>query len=222
VSQLGTARAYLRGLVRLAADQPVNAVGDFEAAYAAAPGEAACAFAVAAALELAGDQGRLEEAADLYEQVSSADPSWVAGVGGLARTLAALTRATDAARVLTAVPDSHPSRAEALTLACQAMRRGGYDGVVAEAASDHLVASGAGRRTAAGHQLAVALYQAAIAALERGESVGPQVAGVEARVNALASAASTALLDLAEATPDAHRRHELLDTAARTRPWSLW
>jgi hypothetical protein len=37
----------------------------------------------------------------------------------------------------------------------------------------------------------------------------------------LGSAAEGALLELADATPDVARRHELLDAAARIRPWSL-
>jgi hypothetical protein len=52
--------------------------------------------------------------------------------------------------------------------------------------------------------------------------VGSEVAGVPADKGALARGAEDALLSLADATPDADRRHELLDAAARTRPWSVW
>ena len=220
-SQLMTAWAYLSGVVALAVGDHDGAVGLLDAAYAAAPGESAGAFAYAAALELAGDVARFEEAADLYEQVSVADPSWVAAVAGLARMLAALGRPVDAARVLAAVPESHPSRAEALTLACRAMEQGNYDDVVAAAAGERLLAGGPGARGAAEAELAAALFAAAGAALRRGESVGTSVAGQPAESRALARAAEAALIDLADATPDAARRHELLDIAARTRPWSL-
>ena len=48
------------------------------------------------------------------------------------------------------------------------------------------------------------------------------MAGCPATAGSWPSAAEEALLDLADATPDAARRHELLDAAARTRPWSVW
>jgi hypothetical protein len=38
----------------------------------------------------------------------------------------------------------------------------------------------------------------------------------------MAERAEEALLDLAAATANVSRRHELLDAAARTRPWSVW
>lgn len=224
-SSLRVAWSYLNGMVAVAAEDVPGALALFEDAYANAPGEAACAFALAAAIELSADRARLEEAADLYEQVSVADPSWVAAVAGLARVLRTLDRPVDASRVLTAVPDNHPSRAEALTLACRAMERGGYDAVVAAAASEHVQQAGrgaGGRREAVESELAAALFTAAIAAIERREPVGATVAGRPADPKSLSAAAADALLELAEATPDADRRHRLLDQAARTRPWSLW
>ena len=69
-------------------------------AYAAAPGEAACALALAVALAAQRRRARLEEAADLYEQVAVTDPTWVAAMAGLAWALARLDRPVDAARVL--------------------------------------------------------------------------------------------------------------------------
>jgi serine/threonine-protein kinase PknG len=191
-------------------------------AYATAPGEAACALALAAALAATGDDDRQPEAADLYEQVAVTDPSWVAALAGLARSLTALDRTTEAAKVLTAVPPTHPLRAEALTLACRIMESGPYDAQVAAAAGERVRASASGGRSAAESELAAALFAAALAALARGEQVGAQVAGVPADRGALARGAEDALLSLADATPDASRRHDLLDAAARTRPWSVW
>jgi hypothetical protein len=154
--------------------------------------------------------------------VAVADPSWVAALAGLAWSLAALDRPVEAARVLTAVPATHPLRAEALTLACRAMADGRYDESVAAAASERVRAVPAGSRNAAEAGLASALFAAALAALRRGEKVGGSVGGVEPSRPELARGAEAALLDLADATPNPARRHELLDTAARTRPWSLW
>ena len=132
-----------------------------------------------------------------------------------------LGRPVDAARVLTAVPTGHPLRAEALTAGlpadggrpCDAGRPGRR-----RAGAHTPPARGAG----ADAELAAALYSAALAALSRGEDVGPRSAahpGTAGRAGH--RAAEAALLELADATPDPARRHELLDAAARTRPWSL-
>jgi serine/threonine-protein kinase PknG len=222
VAVIDNARSYLFGVSALAAGDAARAVTFFGDAYASAPGEAACALALAMALAVSGDPTRREEAADLYEQVAVADPSWVAAIAGLAGMLAALERPVEAARVLTAVPHTHPLRADALTLACRAMEHGSYDQAVAAAAGERVRAVRSGTRSAADAGLASALFAAALAALRRGEQVGASVAGVEATRPALARAAEHALLELADATPNPARRHELLDAAARTRPWSLW
>ena len=216
------ARSYLLGVSALAAGDAQRAVTFFDDAYATAPGEAACALALAVALAATGDRGRLEEAADLYQQVAVSDPSWVAALAGLATTLMGLGRKIEAARVLTVVPPTHPLRAEALTLACEAMERGAYDEMVANAAGERVRTAASASRNRADAALAAALYTAALAALSRGEAVGASVGGVAPSPAALARAAEAALLDLADATPEAAERHRLLDTANRTRPWSLW
>jgi serine/threonine-protein kinase PknG len=222
VAVIDNARSYLHGVSALAAGDGARAVTFFADAYASAPGEAACALALAVALAASGDRARLDEAADLYEQVAVADPSWVSALAGLAWSLAALERPVEAARVLTAVPTTHPLRAEALTLACRAMEQGSYDTAVATAAGERVRSVPAGSRNAADAGLAAALYAAALAALARGDQVGNEVAGVESSPSSLARGAEEALLDLADATPNTTQRHELLDTAARTRPWSFW
>jgi tetratricopeptide (TPR) repeat protein len=218
---LAMARTYLEGVFALGAGDADGSARAFDAAYAVTPGEAASALAYAAALEAGGERSRFDEAAALYEQVAIADPSWVAAIAGLARILVMLDRPIDAARVLVAVPDSHPSRAEALTLACRLMERGPYDEVVAVAAGDHVRAGRPGARAPAEAELAASLFRAALAALGRGETVGATVGGCDGKRRELARAAERALLDLADATPNPTRRHELLDEAARTRPWSL-
>ena len=120
------------------------------------------------------------------------------------------------------MPATHPLRAEALTAACRLMEVGPYDDETARVAGERVRATAAGPRTADEAELAAALYTAALAALARGEQVGPSVGGVTGPTRpALGSAAEGALLELADATPDAARRHELLDAAARVRPWSL-
>ncbi len=219
---IGNVRSYLHGVAALAAGDAARAVGFFDHAYSTAPGEAACALALAVALTASGDRTRLEEAADLFEQVAVADPSWIPALAGLAWVLAALGRHGEAAKVLTAVPATHPLRPEALTMACQIMQSGRYDPEVAAAAGERVRSASPGGRDGGDAALAAALYAAALAALDRGEQVGPRVGGVEATRAALARAAEAALLDLADATPDPARRHALLDSAARVRPWSLW
>jgi serine/threonine-protein kinase PknG len=222
VAVVDNARSYLHGLSALAAGDATRAATFFVDAYATAPGEAACALAYAVALAASGDRTRLDEAADLYEQVAVADPSWVVALAGLASSLAALQRPVEAARVLAAVPPTHPLRAEALMLACRTMEQGSYDQQVAAAAGERVRAVPAGSRDAAEAGLASALYTAALAALGRGEDVGARVGDRDATPSELARGAEAALLELADATPDAGKRHELLDAAARTRPWSLW
>ena len=217
-----TARSYLHGMSALAAGDPARAATLLQDAYATAPGEAATALAYAAALAATGSKDLMAEAADLYEQVAVADPSWVVAVAGLAETLTALDRRADAARVLVAVPDTHPLRARALTLACRLMVDSGFDETVATAAADHLRGTRPGARDIAEAELAATLYQAALAALARGEQLGKQVGGRPAHASELATAAEGALLEMAARTPDLVQRQELLDSAARTRPWSLW
>jgi serine/threonine-protein kinase PknG len=215
-------QSYLHGMTALAAGDVQRAVRFLTDAYATAPGESACALALAAALAATGDRARLEEAADLYEEVAVADPTWVAAIAGLAWALNGLQRSTEAARVLTAVPPTHPLRSEALTLACRAMETDRYDPAVATAAADRLRTSKPGSRHAPEAELASTLYRAALAALGRGEAIGPDIGGQATTRPALANAAEEALLELAAATPDTTKRHQLLDTAARTRRWSFW
>ena len=216
------ARSYLHGVSALAAGDAARAVTFFEDAYATAPGEAACALALAVALANTGDPARLDEAADLYQQVAVADPTWVSALSGLAWSLQRLNRPVEAAKVLTAVPTTHPLRADALTMACRAMEEGSYDLEVAAAAGDRVRSVPAGQRDASEAALAASLYSAALAGLGRGEQVGDQVAGVQPSRQSLARGAEEALLDLADATPNPAQRHQLLDSAARVRPWSLW
>src|SRR5262245_24645182 len=220
-SILENVRAYLHGVSALSAGEPARASGLLADAYASAPGESACALAYAAALVQAADPERLPEAADLYEQVAMTDPSWGQAVAGLADALNALGRPADAARVLTAIPAGHPLRIEALTRACRAMEAGTWDPVVAAAAGEQVRATEDETRSAGESELAAALYGAALAALARGESVG-DVAGQPGTSRIMAERAEDALLDLAAATANVSRRHELLDAAARTRPWSVW
>jgi tetratricopeptide (TPR) repeat protein len=221
-SLVDNAQSYLHGVTALAAGDARRAVTFLSDAYDSAPGEAACALALAVALATTGDRDRIEEAADLFEQVAVADPTWVAALAGLAWALDALGRTVEAARVLTAVPPGHPLRPEALTLACRAMEAGAYDESVAAAAGERVRSRQPGVRGAADAELAASLYRAALAALGRSEQVGSQVGRVQPMPHELAKAAEQALLELADATPDPARRHELLDAAARTRPWSLW
>lgn len=253
---LEAARIYLLGLVSLARGDVGRALTCFDTVYTMAPGEAACALAYAAALETAyaappeedRDLAYLAEAETLYYQVAVTDPSWIAAVAGLARTILAQDRTPGAARALTAVPTGHPMHAEALTVACQVMKHGEFDREIdargerwatarrlatkhgeldreiVGAAAEELWDTKPGTRTGAHAELAVALYRAALVALREGETLDFGVGDCDGPVHErdLASAAEASLLDLAAATPDSGRRHELLDSAARTRPWSPW
>ena len=218
---IDNARSYLLGVSALAEGDADRAVRVFADAYATAPGEAACALALAVGRAAVGEPAGLDEAADLFEQVAVTDPSWVLAIAGLAWTLSRLGRPVDAARVYTAVPASHPLRAEALTAACRLMEVGPYDEQTAQVAGDRVRTSANGPRGTDDAELAAALYAAAMAAIERGETVGPSVGGVMPTRAKLGTAAEGALLELADATPDVARRHELLDAAARVRPWSV-
>jgi serine/threonine-protein kinase PknG len=218
---IDNARSYLHGVSALAAGNPVRAARFFDDAYATAPGEPACALAVAVALAAGGDRSRDDEAADLFEQVAVTDPSWVSALAGLAWTLEQLGRPVEGARVYIAVPDGHPLRAEALTAACRAMEHGTFDPEVARVAGERVRRTAGSTRSADEAELAASLYMALLAAEARGETVTSPATGTDPPRSALGEAAEQALLELADATPDVGRRHELLDAAARVRPWSL-
>lgn len=190
----------------------------------------------------------LTAAEALYEQVSVTDPSWVPAVAGLARTRLAQDRVADAAAALVAIPPGHPQRAEALSLACHILKHtelgqeiatlGGHWQAARLQASAHaplteeiVAAAGAelhgtppGLRPRPLAKLAVALHRAALVALREGETLASGVGDCAgpADERSLARAAEASLLELAASTADVARRHELLDIAARTRPWSGW
>lgn len=221
-STLEAAANYLRGVLALASGAPGDAVDYFDAAYAVAPGEAACALAHATALEAAGSDAQLDEAALLYHQVAVTDPAWLPAVAGLSRVLTELGRPAEGARALTAIPRIHPLRADALALACATVEEQGFDETVAVAAVEQLRTEPAGSRDTSHAELAVAFYRAVLAAVARGESLDGVSLKHRASPRALAKATEAALLELAALTPNPGRRHELLDCAAQTRPWSIW
>lgn len=74
--------AWYGGQARLLAGDPVGAAADFDAVYAALPGESAPEFAVAAAAEQAGTT---QVAADRYAAVWRTDRSYPSAAFGLAR-----------------------------------------------------------------------------------------------------------------------------------------
>ena len=151
-----------------------------------------------------------------------ADPSWVAALAGLAGALTTLGRPSDAAQVLTAVPSLHPLRAQALTLACRAMA----DGALRRWRWPRPPPSGCAP-TSRGRATRPRPSWPPRCTWRRwppcpGASRSADIGDVPAQRAALARGAEEALLDMAAATADSHRRHALLDAAARTRPWSVW
>jgi serine/threonine-protein kinase PknG len=212
------ARHYLIGVVELAADDRTAASDRFERAYDMAPGEPACALALAVSLE--GDDGsaRSEEAERLYAQVADTDPSWVAAAAGRARCLQQLGRWEDAARSLMAVPEVHPLRYDALTMACRQIPDGCFDQEVASAAQAVLPRDPESwyAREA---ELAAALFQMSLAARRRGDQ---GAADMVASPGELAADVSMALRRQAAFVPTAAARHRLLDEAAQVRPWRWW
>jgi hypothetical protein len=211
-------------VVALADGDAAQARHRFGAAYGAAPGEIACVLAYAAALEASGDD-HLGEAAERYLQVALTERSWVVALGGLSRALERLGRQVDAARVLAKVPTTHPAYVEALTLACRAMERHGFDDGVAEAAlaaikrvmaiaPDH-------EPSAAEAALRAAFYRSARAAIGRGDAMRAIVrAELPANDLAMADAIEQALLAEARTATRPRDKHRLVDVAARTRPWT--
>jgi serine/threonine-protein kinase PknG len=259
-----TARTYLRAIVRQAAaeiaaeaGEPVADLGGgpavdlFRTAYHAAPGELACALALAAAIEaetaplaaaIRAEEARpapdktwiarleapmralLEEAELLYRQVAVTNPNWVGAIAGRARALVGLHRPMEAALALLEVSPAHPLRLEALALACDAVPSGEYDARVARAAGDEIAHARARthRRPIEEAELAAAVYRMACEAALRIDDVRDPVTGEPAAVEDLAAARAAALHDQAMATPTASGRHALLDEAAQARPWRTW
>jgi serine/threonine-protein kinase PknG len=74
--------AWYDGMLALAADDPNRAFQQFDAVYAALPGELAPKLALALTLELAD---RPAEAAGYYDIVSRTDPAYTTAAAGLAR-----------------------------------------------------------------------------------------------------------------------------------------
>lgn len=221
---------YLQGVVHLAGGDAAQAEHAFDLAYGAAPGEPACALALATAAEAVGDRGDGDEAAlrraeALYRPVAMTDPSWVAATAGLSRVLARTgADATAPARTLLDVPEAHPQRVQALTLACRKVPPGAYDHRVTEAADWHVRAaerSGGSPADAATAELAAALYRMALDALAAGVAIDHPVGGRPPTLASLAAAAADALRRQAQGTTDHDARHRLLDEAARVRPWGL-
>lgn len=261
VSTIEAARSYLLGVVSLTEGDVQTATDHFDAAYALAPGEAACALAYATALEHVAERAAqmhpditaaappeaqtlpeseaielYQRSAGLYDQIVVAHPTWAGAVAGLARTLDALGRAEEAALAPLAVPESHPLRAEALTLACSYMATHRpartaeadplrFDEQIARAAVRYLAGTEPRNRPVADAMLAATLYRTALAALRAGVAVPGSITGgsdtERADEDALARATEAVLLELADGTPNSERRHELLDEAARVRPWTL-
>jgi serine/threonine-protein kinase PknG len=216
---------YLHGLVHLAAGDTAKAELAFDRAYRAAPGEPACALALATAAEALGDEPALRRAEALYQPVTATDPSWVAATAGLARVLARTSpEATAPAHTLLKVPEAHPQRVQALTLACRKVPTGSYDREVAEAADWHVRAaarSDGSASDAATAELAAALYRMALEALAADVAIDHPVGGHQPTVASLSAAAADALRRQAGGTTDHDVRHRLLDEAARIRPWGL-
>ncbi|MBV9843605.1 MAG: protein kinase [Kutzneria sp.] len=94
---------WYRGLVAVARGRATEARAAFDAVYDMLPGEPAARLALAASLELSGDQ---EAAARYYELVWRTDHTYVSAAFGLARTRLAQGHRSWAVAALDSVPDS--------------------------------------------------------------------------------------------------------------------
>lgn len=240
---------YLRGQIASARGDHDKAVTHFNKAYDLAPGEPACALALAVASE-AADEPDWAKVQELYSQVAVTDQNWVVAIAGKARALSQLRKAKEAADALEQVPATHPLRSDALKRACLILQTrtaapghrclqdmiapwadgqrgpdGDYSQKIAEAASLCLPAEPPSRSlTVPQAELAVALFTMALAARER------PVAGAEPRAPVgwvkdmgvgLELALVQSLEALAKMTPYTELQDLLLDAAARTRPWGV-
>nr|WP_052477780.1 serine/threonine-protein kinase [Kibdelosporangium sp. MJ126-NF4]CEL13950.1 serine/threonine protein kinase [Kibdelosporangium sp. MJ126-NF4]CTQ88319.1 serine/threonine protein kinase [Kibdelosporangium sp. MJ126-NF4] len=211
--------AWYRGLAALAASRPRAARPYFEQVYAALPGELPPKLALAAASEWDGDDDR---AGPLYERVWRTDTRYVSAAFGFARVLERRGEPAAAVEALDGVPEDsaqHTLAQVAAIRACLAPNLAKADLLAAGARLARL-RIGIERQA----ELSVEVFQAALDWVRGNEGVdgGGEVLGRALEDRQLRFGLEKAYRDLAGVTKDVDRRIELVRTANRVRPRTLF
>ncbi|MCU1684068.1 MAG: Non-specific serine/threonine protein kinase [Amycolatopsis sp.] len=210
---------WYRGLAALAAGQPAQAYGYFDAVYDALPGEAAPKLAIAAVLEC---QDEFTKAAQFYDIVWRTGHAHVSAAFGLARVLLRQGNRTGAVDGLASVPAS--SR-HYLAAQLAAVRARTHDRDPAEIVEEELVEASArlealeldAERRAL---MAVELLRSAHgwAAAHRGRADGGVVLGSPLTERDLSRGLERSYRALARLATDKRQRVALVDQANAVRP----
>jgi serine/threonine-protein kinase PknG len=214
---------WYRGLVALAAADPVRARSEFDRVYGDLPGELAPKLALAVSAELAGD---LAAAGGLYDVVASTDPGHTTACFGLARCRMAAGDRLGAVAAYNRVPELSSSYLEAQVAAARALVVS--TGSPAPALDDLTRACTTVDRLALdGEQragLARDLFNAALQLLRTGHlhpDPGVTVLGEPLTERRLRAGLERAYRALARLAPTADERIRLVDQANEIRPRSL-
>lgn len=211
--------AWYRGLAALAACRPDEARVFFEEVYAALPGELPPKLALAAAAEWDGDDDR---AGPLYERVWRTDTRYVSAAFGYARVLERRGELAAAVEALDGVPEDSAQHTFAQVAAIRAC-------LAPNLAKSELLAAGARlTRLKLGierlAELSVEVFHAALEWVRHNEGAagGGTVLGRALDDRELRFGLERAYRDLAAVTEDADRRVELVRTANRVRPRTVF
>ncbi|ONI79910.1 hypothetical protein ALI144C_24590 [Actinosynnema sp. ALI-1.44] len=211
--------AWYQGLAALAASRPHEARPFFEQVYAALPGELPPKLALAAASEWDGDDDR---AGSLYERVWRTDTRYVSAAFGYARVLERRGELTAAVEALDGVPEDNAQHTYAQVAAIRTC-------LAPNLAKAELLEAGARlKRLRIGierqAELSVEVFQAALKWVGHNEGVDGdgEVLGRRLEDRQLRFGLEKAYRDLAGVTEDVDRRIELVRTANRVRPRTLF
>jgi serine/threonine-protein kinase PknG len=206
------------GKLYLAAGNAPAAIECLDNVYSEIPGEAAPKLALAIALEM---DGRLREAADLYDRVSRTDPGLSEAAFGFARCLLALGDRNGAVEAYDRVPGASANHGEAQLAIIRALTGESSTEESLTRASQMLAAMN--RSDIARYEAEAALALAAVATLERGWRAPPGLTllGTPVRPAALRHRAEAAFRHCARLADGAVSRIAFVERANAVRPHTL-
>ena len=206
------------GKLYLSLGRAADAVECLDKVYTEIPGEPAAKLALAMALEA---DGRIAEAAGLYETVSLTDPSLVAAAFGLARCLTQAGNRAGAVAALARVPDSAALATAARLTAVRILSEGGPGEAELRQAAGILASLDRDDRARHEAEAAVALEAARQAEAGALVANGSALLGVPVTGRALRGRAEAALRACARLSETAAARIAYVDRANAVRPRTL-
>ena len=221
------------GLAALVASQPAEAIDWLDPVYTDLPGEVAPKLALALAHEMAGELAR---SAELYDRASRSDPSYVSGAFGLSRVRLRLADRDAAVEALGRVPkassaytQSQVATVRALSARLDDVPGGSAAGAASAPEPDDLLNASAmlealeldPRRRA---MLDLELFEAGLFTIGQLKTPppGPFVLGYPLTEDALRTGLEATYRQLARQATSSRERIELVDSANRLRPRTIW